>query len=92
MKWRTKLPSQLPLPTRKLAESEMERTYRRLCLTDTVIYAGVNSCAEVLTYKAGFMITALGGKSRLHARRWAAAQQENMLPSPKTGGVSDQEQ
>lgn len=61
MKWRTKLPSQLPLPTRKLAESEMERTHRCLCLTDTVIYAGVNSCAEVLTYKAGFMITAWEG-------------------------------
>lgn len=34
----------------------------------------------------------MGGKSRLHARKWAAAQQENMLLSPETGGVSDQEQ
>lgn len=38
----------------------MQRTHRCLCLTHTVTRAGVNSCAEVLTYEAGFMITAWG--------------------------------
>lgn len=37
-----------------------QRTHRWLCLTDTAIHVGVNSCVEALTYKAGFIITAWG--------------------------------